>query len=122
MLLAILFQGLKAGKFGLRVLPRKLFVSIEFLISFFREKALSPCRKITGEAIQSPHTYYTVSSAVLTHLQIRRPTPIQSNSDGPLRLSQGERAEMQTFRRAAFTRHRQEHTQSRDSARADRRD
>jgi len=65
---------------------------------------------------QSPPLSCPVSSAVLQISQRRRPTPIQVNSDGPRACSQRSRAEIQTFRRAAFTRRRQAHTHSRDSA------
>lgn len=100
-----------------QVLPSLICFYLNPSFSFFREKALSPCSEnYTTGPFQSPPLSCPVSSAVLHISQKRRPTPIQVNSDGPRACSRESRAEMQTFRRAAFTRRRQEHTHSRDSA------
>lgn len=100
-----------------QVLPSLICFYLNSSFSFFREKALSPCSEnYTTGPFQSPPLSCPVSSAVLHISQKRRPTPIQVNSDGPRACSRESRAEMQTFRRAAFTRRRQEHTHSRDSA------
>lgn len=100
-----------------QVLPSLICFYLNSSFSFFREKALNPCSEnYTKGPFQSPPLSCPVSSAVLQISQKRRPTPIQVNSADPRACSQESRAEVQTFRGAAFTRRGQEHTYSRDSA------
>ena len=100
-----------------QVLPSLICFYLNSSFSFFREKALNPrSENYTTGPFQSPPLSCPVSSAVLQISQKRRPTPIQVNSAGPRACSRESPAEMQTFRGAAFTRRRPEHTHSRDSA------